>query len=364
MKSFLKILPFLIILLACESCKDDIDEGRSLTHIAYSPTSFEPEYPETFPELEIPSDNPLTMEKIVLGQHLFFDPILSADSTMSCATCHDPSLSFTDGRELSPGIDGILGSRSSMSLINVGFFYEGLFWDGRITTLEEQALLPIEDPIELHNNWPDLIAKLKEHDLYPELFREAFGISSTSEITKELAAKAIASYERILISGDSKFDRWLMDLEALTDEELEGLEMYFKRNPDLPDAQCIHCHEAPLLATADYFNNGIDDATDLTDFIDKGFGVISGNPLDNGKFRAPSLRNITLTAPYMHDGRFKTIREVLDHYNSGGKPSPNKDAFIAPLGLTEQQIQNLEAFLHTIVDTSYLEKSYVLNPFN
>ena len=364
MKGIIKIFAFLFILIVLESCEDDIDQGRSLTHIAYAPTSFEPDYPETFPKLEIPVNNPLTMEKIVLGQHLFFDPILSADSTMSCASCHDPSLAFTDALEFSAGIDGLFGTRSSMSLVNTGFFYNGLFWDGQVTSLEAQALLPVEDPIELHNNWPNLMAKLKDHDFYPEMFREAFGITSTSQMTKGMAARAIASYERVLISGNSKFDRWLMDLDALTDEELEGMEMYFDRNPDLPDAECAHCHESPLMSTNDYFNNGITEVNDLSNFPDVGYAATTGNPLDSGKFRAPSLRNITLTAPYMHDGRFKTIKEVLEHYNSGGHPSPNKDPLVLPLGLNEQQIENLESFLHTLVDTSYLEKAYVTNPFN
>jgi len=337
--------------------------GTLIPDVDYSPTKFEAEYPDHFPELEVPADNELTLEKIVLGQHLFYDAILSADSTMSCSSCHDPKLAFTDAKEFSVGIDGIEGPRSSMSLVNVGFFYNGLFWDGRDTTLEAQALVPVEDPIELHNNWPGLMAKLRIHDDYPRMFREAFGISFTEEMTKEMAAKALASYQRVLISGNSKFDRWLIGIDVLEDDELEGMEMYFDTNPDVPDAECAHCHEAPLMATNDYFNNAISEVDTVSDFPDLGRGEVTSNPLDNGKFRAPSLRNITLTAPYMHDGRFKTLREVLDHYNSGGKPSPNSDALVLPLGLNEQQIQNLEAFLHTLVDTSYLDNEYVTNPF-
>ena len=336
-----------------------------MTHVDFSETPFDIDFPETFPQMEIPGNNELTVEKVELGQHLFYDPILSADSTMSCASCHNPELSFTDATAFSRGIDGIAGTRSSMSLVNSGYFNAGLFWDGRTMTLEQQALLPVEDPIELHNNWPGLMAKLKDHEWYPEMFRKAFGVSNTDEMTKEMAAQAIASFERILISGSSKFDLWLIFMAELSEEELDGKLMFFDDSESgLPDAECLHCHEFPLMATDDYFNNGLDEVSDLADFEDKGRGVLTGNPLDNGKFRAPSLRNITLTAPYMHDGRFETLTEVIDHYNSGGHPSPNKDPLIRPLGLTETQKQNLEAFLHTLVDTSYLENEYVTNPFN
>lgn len=362
----LNFLIFLILVLfTISSCEEEIPmtTGTPIEDVDYSPTNFAPEYPATFPELEIPADNELTMEKIVLGQHLFYDAILSADSTMSCSSCHDPKLAFTDASDVSFGIDGISGPRSSMSLVNVGFFYNGLFWDGRDTTLEAQALLPVEDPVELHNDWPNVMNKLRNHDDYPRMFREAFGISFKEEMTKEMAAKALASFQRVLISGNSRFDRWLLNLDVLSDEELNGYEMYFDKE-DALDAHCAHCHESPLMSTNDYFNNAITAVDTVSDFPDLGRFEVTSNPLDKGKFRAPSLRNITLTAPYMHDGRFKTLREVLEHYNSGGKFSPNSDAFVLPLGLNEEQLQNLEAFLHTLVDTSYLNKEYVINPFD
>lgn len=365
MKQLLTLLILVCLTWACNSVDPQDDRGRLLTEIDYSPTAFDLVYTESFPELELPDGQVLTEEKVELGQHLFYDPILSADSTMSCASCHNPELAFTDGRAVSPGIDGIAGNRSSMSLVNSGFFYTGLFWDGRVTSLEEQALLPVEDPIELHNNWPGLMTKLRNHDLYPELFRKAFGVEYTGDMTKEMAAEAIASFERILISGSSKLDLWTMGLAEFTEEELDGYLMFFD-DPDspLPDAECLHCHEFPLMSTNDFRNNGIQEAETLDDFEDKGFGTLTGFPLDNGKFRSVSLRNITLTGPYMHDGRFETLAEVIDHYNSGGKSSPNKDPLIRPLGLTDEQKQNLEAFLHTLVDTSYLENAYIVNPFN
>lgn len=337
---------------------------KSLTDIGYSPIEFQPEIPSNFPILEVPEDNPLTVDGIKLGQHLFFDPILSADSTMSCASCHFPEAGFTDQLAVSTGIDGIAGKRSSMSLVNIGYAYTGLFWDGSAQTLEEQALLPVEDPIELHNSWMNLIPKLASSPLYQELFRKAFGIETTAEITKELAAKAIAQFERVIISGDSKFDEEERGEYFYSEEENEGFVMFFDEDPDILDAECFHCHSAPLLTDNSFRNNGLDEVSDLSDFTDLGRGAINGNPLDNGKFRVPTLRNITLTAPYMHDGRFETLEEVLDHYSIGGHFSPNRDPEMVKLDLTDDQKQNLITFLHTLTDTSYLSLEYLKNPFD
>ena len=354
---------FFVTILVTSCTPDPVDNSISLIDIEYSPTDFLVDVPAEFPSLEIPTGNALTLDGIKLGQHLFFDPILSADSTMSCASCHLPEAGFTDQLAVSTGIDGVAGERSSMSLINSGFVFNGLFWDGRIQTLEAQALLPVEDPIELHHKWQDVIPKLRSISLYQELFRKAFGISTTDEITKELAAKAIAQYERILISGNSNFDKFLRFEYFFTEEENEGFAMFFDKDPDIIDAECFHCHSASLFTDNSFRNNGLDGVQDLTEFTDLGRGAITGNPLDNGKFRVPTLRNITLTAPYMHDGRFQTLEEVIEHYDSGGHFAPNRDPLIYELGLTDSEKANLLAFLHTLVDTSYLSKDYITNPF-
>lgn len=344
--------------IAFYSCGDDpIDPpvtDRDLTDIEYNPTAYTVVVPSTFPQIEVPADNPLTQEGVDLGRFLFYDPVLSADSTMSCASCHLPKGSFTDNLAVSTGIDNIAGTRSSMSLLNVGFYYTGLFWDGRSGTLEEQALLPVTDPIELHNEWGNVIMKLRADDHYPEMFRRAFGIEKSSEITRDLAAKAIAQFERTLVSsGQSKYDKVLAGKDVFTEEELMGFEIYFDENEDLPDGECFHCHNAPLLTTNEYLNNGLDSAGGFDDFKDIGFGAISEIPFDNGKFRVPTLRNITSSAPYMHDGRFQTLEEVLDHYNSGGKPSPNKHPLMVPLGLTDEHLDALLAFLNTLSDEDF-----------
>lgn len=341
----------------------DID----LTDIAYQPEVYELNELSHFPMMEIPADNPMTQDGVELGRFLFYDPILSADSTMSCGSCHAPDLSFTDEKAVSVGIDGIAGTRSSMSLLNIGYNFKGLFWDGRVMTLEEQALLPVEDPIELHNSWINVIGKLKESALYREMFRKAFGISSSSEMTKELAAKAIAQFERSLISsGKSTYDKERMFEVIFSDEEEEGFNLFFDVDiPGLPDGQCFHCHADPLMTNNEYFNNGLDSVASLEDFQDKGRFLATGKFFDQGKFRTPTLRNIQYTAPYMHDGRFETLEEVIDFYNEGGHGMMNEDENIrAPFGLTESHKKSLLAFIETLRDTAFINDPRYQNPFN
>lgn len=337
--------------------------GVDLTDIPYSPESYNLEVPDYIPNYINPEDNPLTVDGIRLGQHLFYDPVLSIDSTVSCSSCHDPRKSFTDGLTFSIGVEGQT-PRSSMALINTAFLANGLFWDGRSMTLEHQALLPVEDPIEMNETWANVEKKLRKSELYQTLFRKAFGINNSEEIDRTLVAKSLAQFQRIVISLDSKFDRVEYgNTAAYTNDELEGRDMYFDADILLPDAECAHCHPGPLLTTNTYFNNGIEQVEDLEGFPDKGYGEVTGILFDNGKFRAPTLRNIALTAPYMHDGRFETLEEVVDHYNSGGHFAANLDPLIQPLGLTDSQKENIVKFLHTFTDTSYLSNPLIINPF-
>jgi len=367
-----KYLLFLLIFLSILSCGDDDTPEEcgitgDLSDIPYNPQSFTITQPDGFPSMLIPADNPMTVEGIELGQHLFFDPILSADSSMSCSSCHLPSLSFTDGAATSAGIDGIFGTRSSMSLLNIGYVEKGLFWDGRSNTLEEQALIPVEDPIELHDTWENVESKLKAHPSYPQMFREAFGIVDRSEITKDLAVKAIAQFERTLISSNSKYDKVVFQgLAAFTDSEARGLSMFTDEGAlGLPDAECAHCHALHLGTTDDFFNNGLDSVGSLTEFMDLGLGGVTQDTFDNGKFRAPTLRNIALTAPYMHDGRFETLEEVIDFYNESPNHtnSSNVDANIRPLELTNSQKEDLLNFLHTLTDTVFIQNPIFQSPF-
>ncbi len=335
-----------------------------LTGIPFSPTPRTVQVPVDFPKLEIPSDNPLTEEGIALGRRLFYDNRLSADSSMSCASCHLPEFGFTDGNAFSLGVDGLFGKRSSMSLANIGFAFHGLFWDGRAAALEDQALLPVEDPLELHEDWARVVNKLIRSSEYPTWFRQAFGINDKREITRELAVKAIAQFERTLISANSRYDALFIRFEDFpTEEEQLGYDLFFDFEPAVPDAECGHCHGSALLTTNNYFNNAIDSVGSLTEFSDLGRGKVTGNYLDNGRFRAPTLRNIALTAPYMHDGRFQTLEEVIEHYNSGGHVTENYDANMHPLGLNQKQKQALIALLHTMTDTSFVQNPSFQDPW-
>jgi len=338
---------FIICIFGCDFDPSELPEG-DLLYIPYQPESVTPVPPGSFPGLEIPNDNPITKAGLILGRKLFFDPILSRDSSQSCSSCHQQDKSFTDGLARSLGVDRISGRRSAMNLLDVGFHTHGLFWDGRAGSLEIQALSPVEDPIEMHFHWPGVMERIKRHPTYPIEFRKAFGIAQVDSITKYLAVKAIAQFERTLIStGTSKYDLAITPGSGVffSESELRGFEMYFdKSGGRLPDAECFHCHNAPLMTSLDFFNNGIQQVRVGQQFDDNGLGAVTGNIAQNGMFKVPTLRNITLTGPYMHDGRFTSLEQVIDHYNSGGFPADNKNPFIRKLGLTNQQKADLLAF--------------------
>ena len=345
-------------------CEDDnIMASRDLEDIPYAPVAYVVDVPEDFPMLEMPEDNPMTQEGVELGRRLFYDPILSADSTISCASCHLPELAFTDGLKSSIGINGQETSRNSMSLVNVGFYYSGLFWDGRVMTLEEQSLHPIEDPIEQGNDLDVLIAKLRAHEDYAPRFRKAFGIVDRSQINRNLIGKALAQWERIIVSGNSRYDQFARGEILLEDDEDRGHSMFFDFDNGLKDAECNHCHNIPLFTANSYHNNGLDSVgNDYTLFADIGLGI-NGIVGDTGKFRTPTLRNIELTAPYMHDARFISLNDVMDHYNTGVKPARNKDPLVTNLNIPQEDKDALVAFMKTLTDTSYLEIPQVLSPF-
>lgn len=356
---------FAVLLLAgLWSCGKKEDAG-DLSGIPYSPTSYKLEVPAGWPQPDLPADNPMTKEGIALGRKLFYDPILSVDSTVSCASCHRLQGSFTDNSPVSTGVQGREGKRSSMALVNLAFMNRGLFWDGRVQTLEEQALLPVEDHLEMDENWPMAERKLQRSTHYPELFRKAFGIQHRSEITRTLAVKAIAQFERSIVSKDSKYDKVLQGVPgySFTDDEQVGYEMFFNISKTLPDAQCGHCHSGALLTTNQYLNNGLQAAAELTDFIDAGRGIVTKNQFDNGKMRTPGIRNIGFTAPYMHNGSLKSIEEVVDHYNSGGKYSPNLDPLIHQVKLNAIQKRQLLAFLNTLNDSTFIQNPAYRSPF-
>lgn len=360
----------LLILISCGEDEVNVTTEPIREKIvgAYNPIATELAIPEWLPDMEIPADNPLTEAGVELGRFLFFDPIMSIDSSISCASCHFPEQAFTDLKKVSKGVGGATGNRNAMSLVNVGFYTKGLFWDGRVNSLEDQAIIPIEDHREMNDTWENVEAKLRRHASYPEMFRAAFGVEYTDEITRDLATKALAQFERTLVSGYSRFDRIVFqnDLDAgfFTDAEERGRELFFfELSQQIEHPGCSHCHGGPLFTDNTFKNNGIDSVQTLNDFEDLGLGGVTNRTGDKGKFRVPTLRNIELTAPYMHDGRFETLEEVLEHYSSGGHFADNLDANIRPFTMTERDQQDLIAFMKMLTDTSAINNPAFRNPF-
>ena len=313
--------------------------------IYFSNTAYVIETPYGFPNMNIPSNNPMTVEGVSLGKKLFQDPILSADNTQACINCHQQNFSFSDPSQFSTGIDNIQGERNASALINIGW-NTSFNWDGSSLTLEEQAFEPVTNPIEMHNNWSNLESTLNSHSDYPSLFKEAFNIDYIDSIH---IVKAIAQFERTLISANSKLDRYLNNEEQLTISELNGYAIFNTEKGD-----CFHCHASQLFMDNQFHNNGLD----IEPFLDLGRGIVTSNASDNGKFKTPTLRNIEMTAPYMHDGRFATLEEVVEHYDSGGKYSTTVDPLMKKLGiglqLTNQEKMDLVAYLKTLTDNEFI----------
>ncbi len=350
----------LAILLFSGCKKDDCPSDCDLS--LYNPTPYNIVRPQGFAEMVIPSDNPMTVEGIALGRKLFYEKRLSGNNTMSCATCHvQAQFSFTDkGTKFSTGIDGIQGNRNAMALINLGWGHK-FFWDGRAATLEMQALGPVPNPIELHESWTNAVAKLKADTAYPRLFLQAFGIC---EIDSLHAAMAIAQFERTMISGNSKFDKFTRGEVALTPSEQNGFSLFNRDKTDLlSGGDCFHCHggQGGLFTSNNFHNNGLDSL-----FTDLGLEVVTGDINDRGKFKSPTLRNIELTAPYMHDGRFATLEDVIEHYNAGGKPSATIDPNMKNLGvgleLSASEKTDLVNFLKTLTDMDYVNNQEFADP--
>jgi len=331
------------------------------------PTPYLLEIPVKFGRaFKIPQDNPLTVEGIELGRMLFYDIQLSRDNTISCSTCHQQKLAFTDGKRFSNGIKGRVTPRSAMSLSNLLWKFR-FFWDGRAGSLEEQALFPIQDSLEMHLPLEDAVKKLQATENYPKLFNTVFG---SDQITSDNIAKALAQFERILISSDSKYDKYLRGELELTAEEMLGMNLFMTHpipEDNLRGGNCGDCHGSFKIALHGTHNNGLD-----IEPRDRGRELVTGKELDRGRFRAPSLRNIALTSPYMHDGRFTTLEEVLDHYNENIQPSATLDPLIieasnevrgTSLMLTAAEKKAIIAFLYTLTDTSFINDPRFSDPF-
>lgn len=330
--------------------------------------------PFVFGRFNVPADNPLTEEAFQLGRRLFYDPMLSGPNDTSCASCHLQALAFTDGLAKSVGTGAQELDVSSMSLANLLWGPRRFFWNGRAISLEEQALMPIQNSMEMDQSLDDLVVELRGSKEYRDQFRQAYG-----DISEENIAKALATFMRLLISTDSKYDRYLRGELKLSAIEEHGRKL-FMAHPDVKVSQkggnCIDCHSQFLTsgfaeALDGFSNNGLDENENLP----PGLADSTGDSADKGKFKVPTLRNIAVTAPYMHDGRFEDLQEVMAHYNHGIKLSHTLSPLILEasnrkideetsvgLSLSDGEVEAIIAFLHTLTDQSFLTNPRFSDP--
>ena len=326
--------------------------------------------PNILAQINTPVDNAVTDWGATLGRVLFYDKVLSINNTVACASCHNQQNGFSDQLVVSKGFNGGNTPRHSMSLINAKYYSNGrFFWDERASTLEQQVVLPIQDAVEMGMRLDTLVNRLIKTKHYPYLFTKAFG---TETINTERLAKALAQFVRSIVSYNSKFDSGLalqpppgnpnVNFTNFTASENRGKAIFFG-----PQAVCASCHGTATFSAPRSENNGLESV-----IIDRGVGAISNNAIDNGKFKVPSLKSIELTAPYMHDGRFATLEQVIEHYNSGVQANPN----LAPqlrnpppgmgakrLSLTQQDKDDLLCFLKTLTDKTISTDVKFTSPF-
>jgi cytochrome c peroxidase len=313
--------------------------------------------PATFPRPDLPADLLLSPARIDLGRRLFHETKFSRSGTLSCASCHFAGHALSDPRRFSVGEEGRTGNRNAMPLFNLAW-KPAFFWDGRAPTLRAQIRIPIEDHRELDERLDRVLAKLSGDASYPPSFEKAFGDAA---ITGERLAIALETFLLTLVSHDSKFDRYQRGEADLTELERRGFELFMtEREPRSGQfgGDCFHCHGGPLFTDHQFRNNGLG-----IDPADPGRATVTGVPLDRGAFMTPSLRNVALTAPYMHDGRFATLEEVLDHYGEGVERTPTLDPNLAKhpdggLGLTKEEKAALAAFLRTLTDDQFAREAY------
>ncbi len=378
---------FVIALVACE--KEEANEQESMTldlpiiPFDYSSLNLPSHFtidvggqilPTSINGIDnTPTDNLITDDGATLGRVLFYDKKLSANQTISCASCHKQENGFSDNEILSLGFDGGLTSRHSMTLINARFYQRGrFFWDERASTLEEQVLMPFQDPVEMGMTLEQVVNTVQSQSYYSELFENAFG---TQEVNEERISKALAQFIRSIVSYSSRYDEGRSlsnspgaNFPNFTTEENLGKNIFFQTIPN-GGAACFGCHttEAFVSANPGPQNNGLD----VISTTDLGAGEVFANPVFEGRFKTTSLRNIELTAPYMHDGRFSTLEEVVEHYNSGIQNHPTLSPALIDdngnpiqLNLTQSEKDALVAFLKTLTDNSLEIEEKWSDPFN
>lgn len=358
----MKLIGFTLFIVASLLLACGPDEGP---RVELDPTLYTFNFGQ-FPNPNLPADNIPTNAGVRLGRMLFYEKALSKDGTMSCADCHKQQDMFSDIRQFSVGVEQLPGKRQAMSIFNLAWHKNGMFWDGRSPRVRDQALKPIQDPLEMNETLENAVAKLQADQKYRDQFIRAFGEET---ITAERMGLAIEQFEFTMISNDSKFDQSQAGQITLTASEERGRVLFFTEfDPFIGQkgGECFHCHGGFNFTNDAFMNNGLDEENGFTD---QGRFAVTDNPADMARFKVPSLRNIALTPPYMHDGRFSTLEQVLDHYDTGVKSSSTTDELlfrnIEPDGLqlTVQEKSDIIAFLKTLTDERFLEDEQFSSPF-
>jgi cytochrome c peroxidase len=348
-----------LIVIAC-SKKDPIEQPA-----VYDPTPYSISL-GTFPTPNLPADNKLTVAGIQLGRMLFYEKNLSKDGTQACGDCHQQKDAFSDTRRFSIGVEKLPGNRQAMAVMNLAWHEHGLFWDGRAPHVRDQALGPIQNPLEMNETLPNVVQKLSADKRYRDQFIRAFGSDSISAFKVSLA---LEQFMLTIVSNNSKYDKYQRGEATLTPAEEHGRTLFMTEYDPFGSshgAECFHCHNTFNFTNDDFMNNGLDTDTGM---MDEGRQKVTKDPADKGKFKVPSLRNIALTAPYMHDGRFATLEEVVEHYNTGVLSSSTVDPLLqyslqpGGLHLSAQDKADLVAFLKTLTDDSFVTNPAYKSPF-
>ena len=370
-----------MLLFSCSNTETEIDELDNVLNEDFSdvlsiPATYfnysNPDLPAHFRANNVqnidntPTNNQVTDAGATLGRVLFYDKQLSANNTVACASCHLQEDGFADTRRLSTGFLGGATGRNSMGLANARYYNNGrFFWDERAANLEAQVLLPIQDEVEMGLTLSELVAKIQSTDYYQPLFQDAFG---TTEVTENRISRALSQFVRSMVSYQAKFDIGAAQVNNIGNNDFPNFTQLENLGKDLffsGRTQCSNCHETATFSGDQARNNGLDAA-----ITDDGLGGVNGNNQDRGKFKVNSLRNIALTAPYMHDGRFATLRDVIQFYNNGIQNSPTLDnrlrvqnGQVRRMNLNGQEIDALVAFLNTLTDENFVTDEKFSNPF-
>ncbi len=330
----------------------------------YDPTPYDLKIGD-FPTPDLPADNKLSVSGVQLGRMLFYEPLLSKDGSQACSDCHKQQDAFSDIRQFSIGVEMLPGDRQAMAVMNLAWHQNGLFWDGRSPHVRDQALGPIQNPLEMNETLPNVVTKLTADKNYTDQFIRVFG---DPIVSSERVALALEQFMLSIVSSNAKYDQHLRGTATLTAEEERGRVIFFTEfDPfgSAKGAECFHCHAGHNFTNDEFMNNGLDTDASMTD---EGRKMVTNDPADRGRFKVPSLRNIAQTPPYMHDGRFATLEEVIDHYDHGVKNASTIEFILqynlqpGGLQMTVQDKADLLAFLKTLTDADFLTNKRYAKP--